>query len=208
MLIHSRLHFQVCSTGCSHLQNGCQPHYHAADCVLTSGCSFISEPIGNEILIALTILGKYIMIEQLSAGKWTMYIHISGWHASVCEHCSSLIVTGCCGWRKRRSRRRWCWLGWRCTGDFAPPTSLRILCSAILARKEAVCKSFKNHSRMSFYRSLQCFMRWNHNRPLLLISDFGPWFLNQALCFLNCGAQKPSFGHFGYDHRKVHVELF
>jgi len=77
---------------CCHLQNGYQPHYHAADSVLTSGLTFISQQIWNRIFIAHAILGRWVMIEQSSAGKRSMYIHISGWHAFCFGALSSLTV--------------------------------------------------------------------------------------------------------------------
>ena len=96
LLINALLHFQVCSIRCSYPQNGCQPHHHPPGSVQTSGCSFGSQQIWNTILITIAILGTCIMIAKLSAGKWCMYIPISGWHTFVSAQFSSLIVTG---WR-------------------------------------------------------------------------------------------------------------
>jgi len=118
-VIDAHLHCPVRSTGCICLQNRCQLHYHAADGVLTSGCSFISQQIWIKIFIALAIFSICIKIENLSIGKRSMYIHIPRWHAFDFGYMSSLIVTV---WHRWRSgpvwRRFWCWMSeplcWRC----------------------------------------------------------------------------------------------
>ena len=69
---------QVRSIGCCCLQNGCQLHCHAADSVLTSGCSFISQQIWIKLIVMLVILGEHIKIEKSSNGKRSMYINIAG----------------------------------------------------------------------------------------------------------------------------------
>jgi len=91
--INAYLHFQVRSICCCHLQNPCQPHYHSADSVVTSGCSFISQQIRNEILVVFAVLCKCIMIDKLSVGKRSMCIYISGGHTFCLRHFNSLIVT-------------------------------------------------------------------------------------------------------------------
>ena len=46
------------------------------------------------------------------------------------------------------------------------------------------------------------------NTPLLFFSDLGTWFLYEIFHFLNCGARKAFFGHFGHIQRQAHVGLF
>jgi len=208
VLINARLHYQVRSIRCFCLQHGCQPEYHAAHSVLTSGCFMIRQQIWNEILIALAILGKCTMIEQLSVGMRSMYRRISGWHTGDYESFSSLIVTGRCRWHRWRWGWRLCWFGRRCIDAFAPPVCLRILCCDILAMKPAVRKIFKNHSRVSFYRSLHHLVIWKHRTPLVLFLDIGASFVEEILHFLNCGMRKASFGYCGPLQGKAHVGLF
>jgi len=155
--------------------NGCKLHYHAADSVLTCGWIFICQQIWNTIFIVHAILGIWIKIEQTSTGKWSMYIHISGWHTFCFGALRFLAVIR---WRRWRSGPRWRRSWWRCTCAFAPPVSLWILCCAILARKAAVRLIFPNHCWVSFYRSLHLVMPGKHNTPLLLFSNFGTWFLD------------------------------
>jgi len=161
LLIDAHLHFQICSIGCFRLQNECHPHYHAADIILTGGCSFINQQIWNEIIIALAILGKCFKIEMLSVGKWSMYTHISGWNTFHFGQFRSLIVAGWRRWRSWCSGRRWCRSGWRCTRASAPLAWQRILCSTIFARKAAVRKIVRNHCHVSFYCSLYLFCPGN-----------------------------------------------
>jgi len=163
---NARLHLRVCLIGCCHLQNGCQLHYHAADSVLSSGYSFISQQIWINILIKLAILAICINIEKWSAGKRRMYIHLSRWHTFDFGSMSSVIVTG---WHKWRSRRRWhqfwCQLSelvWsRCASAFAPPACLRSLCGASLARKAASRLIFTHYSQVSFHSRLHMSMPRN-----------------------------------------------
>jgi hypothetical protein len=68
------------------------------------------------------LLAIGIKIEKSSAGKRSMYIHISGWH-TLCF--GALTVTR---WRRWRSGPRWRPSWWRCTRAFAPPACLWILC--------------------------------------------------------------------------------
>ena len=112
--------------------NGCSLYYHAADSVLTSGCSFISPQIWNDIFIVLAILSTCIMIEQLGAGKKSRFIYISSRQMCDLGTLSAMIVTGWGRWH----------LFWyrlfvsdlrRCTCSFAPPACPWILCCAILA---------------------------------------------------------------------------
>jgi len=149
--INAHLHCLVRSIGCCRLQNGCQLHYHAADSVLTSGWSFISQQIWIKIIITLAILGIWIKIWKLSTGKGGMYIHISGWHTFDFGYVSCLIFPRwnkwCFGWMWR-----WFWcrlselLWWRCTRAFASPGCLGILHCAMLARKAAVRQIVPKHS--------------------------------------------------------------
>jgi len=208
LLIHAPVHFHVCSMCCFCLQNGCQPHYHLADRVLTSGCLFISQQLWNEILIMLAILGKCIIIETLRVGRWSVNICISRWHSFDFKHWSARIVTG---WRRRHrsySGRRWCWLGWRCTPAIAPPACQGILHCTISAWKAAISQVFMNNSRVSFNRSLHLLMVWKNNTPLLLFSDISARFLDEILRFLNYSAWKPSFDHFRLIQGEAHVGLF
>jgi len=144
-------HCQVRSIGCSCLQHGCQLHHHAADSVLTSGCSFISQQIWNTIFIVLAILGICIKNEKMSIGKRSMYIHISRWHTFDLGTLSCIIVTGRHRWRSGQMWRR-VWR--RCNCFSMPPLCLRIVCCAILAQKAAVSLIFANHCQVSFHCSL------------------------------------------------------
>jgi len=129
------------------LQNGCQLHYHTADSVLSSGCSFISQQIWIKIFIMLGIIGICIKIENLSAGKRTMYIQISGWHTIDFGCLSTLIVSG---WHRWRSGLMWhqfrCQLSeslwWMCTRASVPPVCMGILCGAIVAREADIRSIF------------------------------------------------------------------
>ena len=153
----------------------------------------MSQQIWNKICIAHVILGIRIKIEKLSAGKHSIYTHISGWHTFCFGALSSLTAIR---WRRWGSRPRWHWSWWRCTRAFAPPGSLWIHCCAILARKTAVRLIFPNYCQVSFLRSLHLDMLGKHNTPLLLFSNFGPWLFDKLLRFLHCGARNPFFGHF------------
>ena len=92
--INAHLQCQDCSIGCCFLQNGCQLHHHAADSVLTSGCSFISQQICIDIFITFAIFGICIKIEKLSTGKKSMYIHISGGTPSNSDTCTASLSPG------------------------------------------------------------------------------------------------------------------
>jgi len=126
------------------------------------------------------------MIETLSIGKRRMYIHTPEWHTFYFIAFSFLTITkwrrGRSG-RRRRSRRKW-YSGWqyhcfwgRCTGLFATPACLQILCCAILAWKKAVHMMFLNHCQVSFYRNLQLFITRRLNSLLLLFLDLAQGFL-------------------------------
>jgi len=124
-----------------------------------------------------------------------MYVHIPGWHTFVFRHCSSLIDTR---WRRGhrwQSGQRWCRFGWRCTGVFAPPTCLPILCHAILASEAAVGKIFMNRCQVSFFRGLHLCLPWNCKTAVVICSKFSVSILDEVLHFPKCGARKPSFGY-------------
>jgi len=150
-----------------------------------------------------------------------MWIHIFGRHIDKLGRLSSGIVTGWCGWcsgQRWHSGQRWrvgqrwrlgqSWgrllcrlfgsLGWRCTCIFMSPACLKILCSAILVRNTDVCLILTKHRWVSSYCRRHLFIPGKLNTLHICILDFSARFLEQILCFLNCGAQKPSFGHFGH----------
>jgi len=195
------------------LQTGCQLHYHTADSVLTSGCSFISQHIRIIICIVLAILGRCINSKKISTGKRCMWICISGQQVDNLGMLSSGIGTSWGGWRfGQRWHQLWSWLSasvrWRCACFFVSPLGLLILCSAILARKASGRVVLTKHSRVSFHCSLHTFMPWKYNTPVLLFLDLGAWFCDQELHFPYCGLQKPSFGHFRHIQGQAHVRLF
>ena len=151
----------------------------------------ISQQIWNKISIALAILGTCIMIEKFSVGKWSMYIHLSGWHTFDFSASTSLAVSRWHGWC---SGPRWHCFLWRCTHAFVPPASLRMYFCAVLARKAAIHSIFTNHCWVSFYRCLHDFMLRILNFLRLVFWHFGVRFHDWSLCFLYCGARKPPFG--------------
>jgi len=159
----------------------------------------------NIICTAHSILGIWVKIEKLRAGKRSIYIHTSEWHAICLGALSPLTVIR---WRKWRSGPRWCRSWQRCTCAFAPSASLWILCCAILARKRAICWIFPNRCRGSFYCRIHHVMPGNHNKLLRLISNFCRWFLDYIFHFLNGGARRHFLGHCGHIQSKTHVGLF
>jgi len=206
--INAPRHFQLRSKGCSHLQNAWQPHYHAAQSVLTSRCSLIGQQIWDKILIALVILGICFKIQILNIGKWSMYTHISGWHIFHFGTIGSLNVTGWLLWGRSCSGWRWRWFRRRCPNPFVPPRCLQTLRCAIVARQSAIRQIVMNHSQVSSQCSLHHYMPIRLASPHYLFSDFGAWLLDEVWRFLNCGAQKPSFDHFGHIQCNAHVRLF
>jgi len=70
------------------------------------------------------IYGICIKSERWSAGKWSRYILISGWHTFSFGPCSSLT---CIRWRRRHSWPRRHPLWWRCSCANVPPACLWIL---------------------------------------------------------------------------------
>jgi len=150
---------------------------------------------------------------KLSIGNWSLSLCICGLHIVDQGTLSSHIVTG---WLRWPSGQRWqcSWYRlfvsvWcRCTSSVVPPLCLRILHSAILARKAAVRVVFMEHSWVTFYCSLYLSMPKKLNSPLPLFRDFGARYLRWILCFFYQGARKPFFNHFGHIQGKVHVWLF
>jgi len=142
-----------------------------------------------------------------------MRICISGRQIEHFRQLSSGSVPGWCAWR---AGQRWSRLwsrhsasgGGRCTCSLASPACLRILCSAIMARKAAGRLVMTKHCWVSLYCSLHLFMPRKLNTPLLQFSDPGAWFLNEIFRFLNCGARKAFCGHFGHIQCQEHVGLF
>jgi len=173
----------------------------------------MSPQIWNKIFLVLTILGRCILIEQLSTRKNCRYIYISGRQVCNLGTLSAMIVTR---WRRWRSgwRRRlfWCRLFAsdlrRCTHSFAPLACAWIFRCAILARKAADSLIFINHCRVSFYLSFHLSMPRKFNTPVHLISDFCARILDQVLRFLYRGMRKPSCVHFRHNQGKAHVCLF
>jgi len=108
----------------------------------------------NLILLALVMHGKCLTIERLSVGKCSMHIEISGWHSDDFGLFNSVIDTYWCRCAWWRSRREWCQFWWWCIFVFTPLICLWILCSTILGRIVTANQIFKNHSWVSFYRSL------------------------------------------------------
>ena len=125
-----------------------------------------------------------------------MRIRISGRQCDNFGMLSSGSVTGWGGWHSRQRWHQLCsplsaLVRWMCTCSFQSPPCLRILCSAILARKVAGRVVLMNHSWVSLYRSLLLIVPRTLNTPLLLSWDLSVRFLNEIFCFLYCGAQKP-----------------
>ena len=138
-------------------------------------------------------------------GKRSMYKHITRWHTFSFEALSCLTVIRWRRWHSGpRSQRSSC----RCTCVFGPQASLWIHWCAILARTTAVRLTFPNYCRVSFDCGLLLVMPGKHNTQLLLFSNFSAWFHDELLLFLDCGAQKPMFSHFGHIHAQTHVGLF
>jgi len=81
-------------------------------------------------------------------------------------------------------------------------------CCAISVRKTAVCLIFPNLCWVSLHRSLHLVMPGKHNTLHILFWNFGAWFVDYLLRFLNHGARKPFFSHFGHIQGKTHVGLF
>jgi len=169
--------------------------------------------ISQHIWIKIGIVLGILLIEKFRTGKGCIRKHISGRQIDDLRRLNSGSVSGWGGWR---AGQWWSWLwsprsasvGWRCTCSFASPACLRILCGAILARRAAGRLVLTKHCRVSLYRSLHLFVPRILNTPLLLFSDLGAWFLNEIFRFLDCGARKAFFGHFGHIQRQAHVGLF
>jgi len=166
-----------------------------------------------KIWILLAIPGRCIESQIFSTAKMNLWICISGRQLNYLGSLSSGSVTRwgelCSGQRGRPLRSqlspsvgRWC------TCTCAPPACLRIVCGAIVARKESGRVVLTMHSWVSFQRSLHLVMPRKLNTPLLLFFDLGMRILAHILRFLYCGARKPSFGHFGHIEGQAHIRLF
>jgi len=161
----------------------------------------------------LVILGICIEIEKLSGGKRSVSIQIFSCEIVDWGPFSFLIVTR---WRRWRPEPRWCQIwykllvsAWRrCTHSFASSVCLQILSGASLSSKASVRLVLKKHSRVSMYCSPQLLMPRKLNYLLRLFLDFGATNLDQVLSLPYCGAQKPSYGHFGHMQCQVPVRLF
>jgi len=151
------------------------------------------------------ILVICLKFKELSIGKRSMYINISGWHTFDFGKSSSCMVASRCRWR---SVLRWRKVWKRCTCSVSPRVCVRILCCAILARKAAFSLIFMNHCQVYFRHRLHNSMPITLNSPPLLFSDFSTRFCHQQFHFVYCGAQKPCFGHFGQVQCTAHVGLF
>ena len=152
-----------------------------------------------------SILGIWIMIDKSSAGKRSMYIHISGWHSFCFGALSSLTVTR---WGRWRSGPQWHRSWWWCTLTFAPPVCLSILRCGIVHKMTAVRLIITNHCQVSCHRSLHLVMPRKNNTPLHLLSDFSLRFHDSWLGFLYCSVRKPFCSHFDYIQGKTHVRRF
>jgi len=150
-------------------------HCHAAESVLTSGWSVISQPIWNISFIVLPILGMCIKIQNLSIGKWSVYIHISRWRTFYFGALTFLTIIR---WRWWCSRQRWSQLWWRCTSFFALPLGLRIPCCGILVRMVAIDLIFTNHCQVTFHCCFYLFICKKLNTSLLHLADFGVKFVD------------------------------
>jgi hypothetical protein len=155
--------------------------------------------------MVLPILGKSLKIENLSTGKRSMYIDISGWH-TFCFGCFTSLTDS--RWHRWCSGPTWHWSWWRCTRGFASPACLWIHCRAILGKKSAGRLILTNHCQVPLQCNLQIVMPGKQNTSPQLCSDFGKRFLNWLMHFLYSGLQKPFFGHFGHIAGKTHVGLF
>jgi len=111
-----------------------------------------------------------IMIEKLSVGKCSMYIHLSGWCKFYFRALTCLTPTT---WRRwcsgRMGRWLWCW----CACGFAPAVCLPILDGAILASMAPIRRIFTNQCQVTFFWSLDLATPRKLNSWLLLFLDFG-----------------------------------
>jgi len=182
-----------------------------ADSVLASGCSLTSCQIWIEIFI---VCDSWHMHKDWKIERWEeQYVYTQIWVAHLrfgkrelpqC-HQVAQVEFG------RMWHQFWCRLSeslrWWCTRAFGSPACLGIVCCTDLARKAAVRLMFPKHSQVSFHCSLHILMPRKLKSPFLLFSALSLRFLDQVLCFLYCGAQKLSSGHFGRIQGKVHVRL-
>jgi hypothetical protein len=153
------------------------------DSLLTNGCTFISQQIRNRICITLAIYGICIMIKKLNVGKYSMYIHLSGWCTFYFSAVAFLTTTR---WRRSCSGRMGCWLWWQFTRAFAPPVFLPIHCSAIMGSMAGVRMIFTNQCWVTFLRSHDLAMPRKLNSSFLLFLDFSARCLDYLFRFFYC----------------------
>jgi len=169
--------------------------------------------MSKHIWIKIGIVLGFLIIEKFRAGESCMRICISGGQINNLGTLNFRSVSRWGGWRARQWQSRlWSRLSasveWSCTCSFASPACLRILCGAIFSWKAARRLVLTKHCRVSLYRSLHLFVPRELNTPLLLFSDLGAGFLNEVFRFLDRGARKAFFGHFGHILGQAHVGLF
>ena len=107
-LINSSYHWQVRSIGSCGLQNECELHYNTADCVLTSGCSFLCQHIWIKICMVLAVLGRFIENTRFSTGKRCMQICILRLQINDSDTLSARSDSGCGRWSfEQKCRQHW-----------------------------------------------------------------------------------------------------
>jgi hypothetical protein len=88
------------------------------------------------------------------------------------------------------------------------PPCLWILSCAILARKDGVRLTFRNHCQMSINPRLHLVMSGYPNTLGLLFSNLGVSIHEKLSRFLHCGMRKPTMYYFAHNQNKMHVGLF
>jgi len=186
--INTCLHCQVPSIGCCHQQIECQLRYHPADSVLKSGWVLNRQQICKIIWIAL-LSWVYSLQSKFWAQEWDicLYTYLGGplLISEVWAPSGSPGGTEGVPWGRAISVG----VGHQSLSGGSAPGPLRLQC---------VC----------YHCSLHIFVPRKLNSPLLSFSGFAPGLFDEVLRFLNCGAHKPSFGHFGHIQGKAHVRLF
>ena len=183
------------------------------------------EDIWIKICIMLAILGRWFMWTRFRWGKRCLRRCTSGWQLDDVKRLSSRFVSSR-GWRYSSLRwRRLCSLlcsqhrselwsqlsasvGWRCTCSVVSPAYLWIICNAIYARKAPRHAVLMQNSQLSFYGCLRLVLPTKLNDSLLTFFDPCIRCLHKILHFPHCGAQRPSFVHFGHVQGQAHVGLF
>ena len=182
---------QVHSKGCSGLRNQCWLHYHTADSVQCSWCSFIRQHIWIKISTVLAIMGRCMRGKWFSSGKGSMWIRVSRRQIHDFETFSTGSITSWGGLSSvQRCHRLWSRLwsllcslqsasvGQRLTFYFASPACQRIVSSAICARKASGHVVLIKHSWVSFYYILHHGVPTILNTPHHLFWHIGVWFLD------------------------------